>query len=195
MSVAQTVHQHAAPATTGWTASAEATPLASSPAPAPLGAPGALPPPPPLEDSATWLGRHRAFNIGAQVGVAALALGGCLYVSAVDPNTERGIYPPCPFKAYTGLDCPGCGLTRAVRALITGDPVRALDHNLLILVMLPVAVYTYIQWVVSSFGKQLPSLRIKPWMGWAFAVFVVAYWVVRNLPGPFQWLASTASSA
>lgn len=161
----------------------------------PLDAPGTPLPPPPLEVGTTWLGRHRAFNIGAQVGVAALALGGCLYVSAVDPNTERGIYPPCPFKAYTGLDCPGCGLTRAVRALITGDPVRALDHNLLILVMLPVAVYTYVQWVASSFGKQLPSLRVKPWMGWAFAVFVVAYWVVRNLPGPFQWLASTASSA
>ncbi len=153
------------------------------------------PPLPPVEDGPTWLSRHRGFNIGAQISVAAIALGGCLYVSAVDPNTERGVFPPCPFKAYTGLDCPGCGLTRAVRALITGDPVRALDHNILILVMLPVGVYAYLRWIASSFGKELPALRMKPWMGWAFAVVVVAYWVVRNLPGPFQWLASTASTA
>ena len=27
----------------------------------------------------------------------------------------------CPFKQYTGLDCPGCGLQRSVLALLRGD--------------------------------------------------------------------------
>lgn len=28
---------------------------------------------------------------------------------------------PCPFKKFTGLDCPFCGLQRSVIALITGN--------------------------------------------------------------------------
>lgn len=28
---------------------------------------------------------------------------------------------PCPFKAITGMDCPGCGFQRSVIALIQGD--------------------------------------------------------------------------
>ncbi|MGI4749476.1 MAG: DUF2752 domain-containing protein [Janthinobacterium lividum] len=28
---------------------------------------------------------------------------------------------PCPFKALTGLDCPGCGFQRSVLALFKGD--------------------------------------------------------------------------
>jgi len=28
---------------------------------------------------------------------------------------------PCPFKYFTGIDCPGCGFQRSVIALIQGD--------------------------------------------------------------------------
>ena len=28
---------------------------------------------------------------------------------------------PCPFKALTGIDCPGCGFQRSFMALIKGD--------------------------------------------------------------------------
>jgi len=37
--------------------------------------------------------------------------------------------PPCPFHAWTGLPCPGCGATRAVLALSAGDPAAALAWN------------------------------------------------------------------
>lgn len=32
----------------------------------------------------------------------------------------------CPIKAYTGLDCPGCGLQRSVLALLRGDLVNSI---------------------------------------------------------------------
>lgn len=40
-----------------------------------------------------------------------------------------GRVPPCWFKTMTGLPCPSCGGTRAVLALLTGDPLRAVWFN------------------------------------------------------------------
>lgn len=31
----------------------------------------------------------------------------------------------CPFKASTGLDCPGCGIQRSVLALMQGDIISS----------------------------------------------------------------------
>lgn len=31
----------------------------------------------------------------------------------------------CPFKALTGIDCPGCGFQRSLLALIKGDLVQS----------------------------------------------------------------------
>lgn len=28
---------------------------------------------------------------------------------------------PCPFKQFSGLDCPGCGIQRSILALMKGD--------------------------------------------------------------------------
>ena len=53
-------------------------------------------------------------------------------------------------------------------------------------------LYTYIAWTASTFGVRLPMLRIKPWMGWVAMSVVLGFWVIRNLPGPFEWLDSWA---
>ncbi len=37
--------------------------------------------------------------------------------------------PACPFHAWTGLPCPGCGTTRAALALAGGDLAGALALN------------------------------------------------------------------
>ena len=66
--------------------------------------------------------------------LAGAAAAGCAYVAVADPNSTASWYPQCPFKALTGLDCPGCGVTRALHALLTGHPLRALDHNALVAV-------------------------------------------------------------
>ena len=54
--------------------------------------------------------------------------------------------PVCPFKEVTGLDCPGCGLTRGVRQLVTGHPLASLDHNVLLVAIVPFVVWAWLAW-------------------------------------------------
>ena len=50
-----------------------------------------------------------------------LALGGLALVGALVPADRPLPFPVCAWRAMTGLDCPGCGFTRAVCHALQGD--------------------------------------------------------------------------
>jgi len=50
-------------------------------------------------------------------------------VSALWSPTELPGFVLCPFRALTGLPCPGCGMTRAFCALSSGRFDEALSWN------------------------------------------------------------------
>jgi hypothetical protein len=126
----------------------------------------------------------------ALAGVAVLAVAaGAWVLRMFDPNAAESLFPPCLFYTFTGLHCPGCGITRALHALVHFDLVRALAMNPLVVVALPLlaalAMHTWTPWRV------LPARAaglLSNGYGW-IAVFVV-FGVLRNLPWwPFAWLA------
>jgi Protein of unknown function (DUF2752) len=122
--------------------------------------------------------------------VAGVALVmGCAVVGIVDP---RGGPTICPFKLATGLDCPGCGGTRAAHDLMRGDLIGALDHNVLAVIAIPLILWGLFTWLTSALGG--PKLRtFSPSTRWTVVavVVLVAFWVVRNLSfAPFHWLYS-----
>jgi Protein of unknown function (DUF2752) len=64
----------------------------------------------------------------------------CLLVMAAVysfPPGQYSFYPRCPFYAATHLLCPGCGSTRALYALLHGDPGAALHYNAMFTLLLP----------------------------------------------------------
>ena len=122
-----------------------------------------------------------------------VALAGCVAVGVIDPSTTR-IFPACAFKAMTGLDCPGCGMTRGLHALMNGDVLRAFSHNALLIVLL-VATAIYVGWnaIASRIGRQQLRFEFKRRTWIAVGLGVLAFWILRNLPwSPFNWLGSTA---
>ncbi len=125
------------------------------------------------------------------LALAGIAGAACAYVALVDPN-QSSAYPQCPLRALTGFDCPGCGLTRSVYALMHGDIGRALDHNVLVVLLLPIALLAFGKWTADRMGFRTPRLpRWRPWMSVALGVLVFGFLIVRNLPGA-EYLRATA---
>lgn len=109
----------------------------------------------------------------------AAAAGGLLYLKVWLPHTHLGI--PCPFYTVTGLYCPGCGITRALLALLELDPARAFRFNALAFVLLPLyAVY----WTARRKGMKRTGGVVMGLM----LVLTLAFGVLRNLDA-FHWLA------
>src|SRR5450432_2047076 len=62
------------------------------------------------------------------VVLAATAMGAGAMVFLFNPATHQ-FYPVCLFHALTGLNCPGCGMTRALYALLHANFLLALKDN------------------------------------------------------------------
>ncbi|HET8599365.1 MAG TPA: DUF2752 domain-containing protein [Segeticoccus sp.] len=117
-------------------------------------------------------------------GVAASAVG---YLAAVDPN-QAGHYPTCPFLFLTGWYCPGCGSLRAIHDLAHLDLAGALARNPLVLVAVPYLLITWGLWLHRSVTGRPRRWLAPAWVLWTVLGAVLAYWVLRNVPG-WTWLS------
>lgn len=121
---------------------------------------------------------HRR-SIAATCGLAACTV----YVAAVDP-AESGVLPPCPLHRMTGLWCPGCGMTRATHHLLNGDVITALRFNALVPIVLAAIGVGWVLWLLRAIGHPpARAVRVPAWAVATALVAVVAFAVVRNLPG------------
>jgi hypothetical protein len=69
------------------------------------------------------------------LGTAAIAAAVLFFF---DPATE-GFYPPCLFRTFLGVQCPGCGSLRAAHQILHGNLAAAWALNKPFLIALPLA--------------------------------------------------------
>ena len=75
---------------------------------------------------------------------------------------------PCLFQLMTGLYCPGCGGTRAVKALLAGHPVLSfLYHPLVLCTAVTAAVFAVSWGLYFLTGKE--KFRMEPDDRYAYA--------------------------
>ncbi len=129
----------------------------------------------------------------APLAVAGLAVAVCAVLALVDPEDRTLWTPRCPFRAATGLDCPGCGGTRALTALLRGDLLTAVSHNLLTVLLLPLLVWGWFGWLRHRAGRRAARPDLPTPVAWTLAIGIPVFMLVRNLPwAPFSWLGSGA---
>lgn len=114
-------------------------------------------------------------RVAAVAGTAAAALGALTYIGLADPHRPGFGFPPCPFKALTGWNCPLCGGLRMTHDVLHGDFSAAVVDNVFALIGLPVLV----AWLVVCWRRRR---SVTPPLVTALAAMAV-WTVVRNLPG------------
>lgn len=107
--------------------------------------------------------------------LTALSLLWYVYVS--DPH--QGPILPCFFYSITGYYCPGCGMTRALNALMHANVKAAFAFNSLIFILLPLFILYGIQ---LRLDKQ-HALTLK-----VMLLISVVFAILRNTPA-FSFLA------
>jgi hypothetical protein len=135
--------------------------------------------------------RHSYRSLAAPLGVGAAMAGAAVYVISRPPMSGSW-YPPCAFHAATGLWCPGCGMTRGIHALLTGDVAAAMSFNLFSPVVFVAAIVGWLTWLQASRGRAMPWSGRRPgaWLYVVMPVVLVAYGVLRNIPAePFAALS------
>jgi Protein of unknown function (DUF2752) len=128
-------------------------------------------------------------TVAAPLVAGGLLLGGCVALAVVDPSHGP---PVCAFKAVTGLDCPGCGGTRAAHQLLTGHLMAALDFNVLAVLAFPFILWgLFVSITAILGGPRWRAVSLSPQWTRVALVVIVAFWVLRNLPiTPFGWLGT-----
>jgi hypothetical protein len=131
----------------------------------------------------------RPLHYVALTAAALVAAVGVWLLLNFDPNAADSPFPGCMFRALTGYFCVGCGLTRALHALVHGDLLRAFAMNPLAVLLLPVMP------MMIAHGQGWRPRALAPLMRVLLAptfwlVLLPAYWIARNLPWfPFTLLA------
>jgi hypothetical protein len=118
-------------------------------------------------------------RVGWLVTLAILGMAAVLFF--FNPATNR-FYPVCQFHRLTGLNCPGCGMTRAAHALLHGELQVALRDNALFVVALAALAvragwFGLNQWRGKRNGEFFPAKFL-----WLLLALAVVFAVLRNLP-------------
>ena len=120
---------------------------------------------------------------------APVAAVGVWLLYRYNPNVAGNPFPPCLFRLVTGFYCPGCGLTRALHALVHFDPIGAWRMNpgvMTGLAMVPGLLAWKAGWRARWFAPVVSVMSTPNFWLVAFP----AYWIARNLPWfPFTALA------
>ena len=82
---------------------------------------------------------------------------------------------PCLFRLLTGLYCPGCGGTRAVKALLRGHIVQSFMYHPLVPYLAASALFLFICFLVCRRQR-------KPFPGiiWKTAIFIGLFLLTAN---------------
>ena len=91
---------------------------------------------------------------------------------------------PCIFNKVTGLYCPGCGITRAIRALLKGNIAESFHNNALLYTVLPVVGIVEIIYRLTNrkYKKMYNIILILA------LISALVFGVLRNIP-QFSFLA------
>jgi len=87
------------------------------------------------------------------------------------------------FKLLTGYSCPGCGIQRALYALLHGDVIKAIQYNYYLLYSGPYASAFLLVWLMpeSDIRKRIKGFIENRYVVDVYIISFLVWLVVRNI--------------
>ena len=120
--------------------------------------------------------KDRAIKISRRYAI--LLAVGLLYLAWV---LLTDIRIPCVLYLLTGLECPGCGVTRMLSALARLDLAAAFEYNAFLLLTSPVILFCIVYPDVRYVRHGEYTLGAFGFLPWVEIVLALVFAVVRNL--------------
>ncbi|QDP85053.1 DUF2752 domain-containing protein [Chryseobacterium sp. SNU WT5] len=114
--------------------------------------------------------------------ISLLLGGGLLFYYWFNPQSESYLLK-CPFKFFTGYDCPGCGSQRALHATLHGQFREAFSYNPLFIIALP---YVLTGILFEWFGLKYSYPKTRKILFGSTAIYtvtgiIILFFIIRNL--------------
>jgi hypothetical protein len=107
------------------------------------------------------------------IALTALSFSGIFYhLFEIDFMKYLPEFSFCPFHAVTGLECPGCGMTRAMISLGQLKLEKAVKYNLFSLPLL-------LLMIVYVWPGKFPSFLQHKMFGIVMFIVVILVWLTR----------------
>jgi len=93
--------------------------------------------------------------------------------------------PKCAIRLLTGWQCPGCGISRAMHALLHGRFYEALAYNWFFIVSIPylLSVLAVLYMPALYANTRLRHAVTGPKVAWTYVVLFCLWFVIRNILG------------
>ena len=108
------------------------------------------------------------------IGIAAVLLYFCTGLSILEFNY------PCMFNKITGLCCPGCGGTRAARALLRGEILKSIyDYPPLLYALIVYCIFMTRCFLYKHFGVRKSKDGAVVKYLYIFLAIMLLQWIVK----------------
>jgi hypothetical protein len=111
-----------------------------------------------------------------RLGLGSLAV---LLVLALRARGVPLLLPGCPWRAFTGVPCPTCFLTRSALATLKGDLGEALELHLFGPPL--VTCLAWLGWWQAVWGRPLRFGPAARRLAWLLGMALLLYWALRLL--------------
>lgn len=109
-------------------------------------------------------------------------LAGVVCIAYYFSLTFFNIGIPCLFHKFTGLLCPGCGITRMILAILHLDFKSAFQYNQVVFIFSPIILYFIIRLYVSWLKSENYKLSlIENIVVYIMLTILLIFGIVRNI--------------
>lgn len=117
------------------------------------------------------------------LGLAMVAGVGAVTVLYFFDPAETPFFPKCPTYTLLGLQCPGCGSTRALHQFLKGNWSAAFRLNPVVPLLAPVLIYSIaVEALRQAIGNRSWLRPVPDRVLLLIAILLIGFGVVRNLP-------------